>query len=227
MSLDMPTDVTGKLGVTRHRRRPISPSLIAGGFMVAVVVVVGIVAAFWTPYSLESTGDGGRLTGPSADFWLGTDKLGRDLFSQFISGATSALIVAVFTIIIAGILGLILGVVAAATVWWLDAGVSKVIDIMIAFPTLLLAMLVVTVRGASLSSAILAIGIVASSNVVIPKIPVVYSAVLIFLGQMVTGLIIDALLLGFFDSYKVCGALLIAGGLLLNARIDAASNATA
>ena len=90
MSLDTPTDVTGKLGVPRHRRRPISPSLIAGGFMVAVVVVVGIVAAFWTPHSLESTGDGGRLTGPSADFWLGTDKLGRDLFSQFISGATSA-----------------------------------------------------------------------------------------------------------------------------------------
>ncbi|MFN8047605.1 MAG: ABC transporter permease [Ancrocorticia sp.] len=168
MSLDMPTDVTGKLGVTRHRRRPISPSLIAGGFMVAVVVVVGIVAAFWTPYSLESTGDGGRLTGPSADFWLGTDKLGRDLFSQFISGATSALIVAVFTIIIAGILGLILGVVAAATVWWLDAGVSKVIDIMIAFPTLLLAMLVVTVRGASLSSAILAIGI--SGSAVIARV---------------------------------------------------------
>ena len=168
MSLDMPTDVTGKLGVTRHRRRPISPSLIAGGFMVAAVVIVGIVAAFWTPYSLESTGDGGRLTGPSTDFWLGTDKLGRDLFSQFISGATSALIVAVFTIIIAGILGLILGVVAAATVWWLDAGVSKVIDIMIAFPTLLLAMLVVTVRGASLSSAILAIGI--SGSAVIARV---------------------------------------------------------
>ena len=75
--------------------------------------------------------------------------------------------------------------------------------------------------------AILAIGIVASSNVVIPKIPVVYSAVLIFLGQMVTGLIIDALLLGFFDSTKVFGALLIAGGLFLNARFDAESNAPA
>ena len=69
--------------------------------------------------------------------------------------------------------------------------------------------------------AILAIGVVASCNVVIPKIPVVYSAVLIFLGQIVTGLIIDALILEFFDVYKVLGALLIGGGLFLNARIDA------
>ncbi len=71
--------------------------------------------------------------------------------------------------------------------------------------------------------AILAIGIVASCNVVIPKIPVVYSAVLIFLGQIVMGLAIDSMLLGLFDVYKVLGALLIAGGLFVNAKIDAES----
>ena len=75
--------------------------------------------------------------------------------------------------------------------------------------------------------AILAIGIVASCNVVIPKIPVVYSAVLIFLGQIVMGFAIDSMLLGLFDAYKVIGAVLIAGGLFVNAKIDAESKAGA
>ena len=66
-----------------------------------------------------------------------------------------------------------------------------------------------------------AIAIVAACNVVIPKIPVVYSAVLIFLGQIVTGLVLDALTAGFFDPYKAVGALLITAGLFLNTKIDA------
>ncbi len=168
MSIDLRPELDAKPAESKRSRRAWSPSFIAGVLMVSVTVAVGLIAAVWTPYSLDSTGDGGRLAGPSADFWLGTDRLGRDLFSQFISGATSALIVAVSTIIIAGIIGLVLGIAAAATVWWFDAGVSKVIDIMIAFPTLLLAMLVVTVRGASLSSAILAIGI--SGSAVIARV---------------------------------------------------------
>ena len=65
------------------------------------------------------------------------------------------------------------------------------------------------------------IAIVAACNVVIPKIPVVYSAVLIFLGQIVTGLILDALVAGHFDAYKAIGAVLITAGLFLNAKIDA------
>ena len=168
MSIDMRPELDPQPAAGKRVRRAWSPSFIAGIVMVSVVLLVGLIAAVWTPYSLDSTGDGGRLSGPTSEFWLGTDKLGRDLFSQFISGATSALVVAVSTIIIAGIIGLVLGIAAAATVWWFDAGVSKVIDIMIAFPTLLLAMLVVTVRGASLSSAILAIGI--SGSAVIARV---------------------------------------------------------
>src|ERR1035437_3192244 len=69
--------------------------------------------------------------------------------------------------------------------------------------------------------AFLAIAVVASCNIVIPKIPVVYSAVLIFLGQIITGLILDTLISGYSDIYKVIGAVLITAGLFLNAKIDA------
>lgn len=65
--------------------------------------------------------------------------------------------------------------------------------------------------------------IVASCNVVIPRIPVVYSAVLIFLGQIVTGLVVDALVSGVFDRYKALGAALVTCGLFVNAWIDARS----
>lgn len=75
------------------------------------------------------------------------------------------------------------------------------------------------------SGALLGIAIVASCNVVIPRISVVYSAVLIFLGQILTGLLLDAAMAGGFDAYKALGALLVASGLLVNARIDAQAEA--
>lgn len=156
--LDGPAQTTG---MKQARRWP--PSLIAGTIMVAVTTIIGIVAAFWVPYPPGSVGDGGRLDGPSSQFWIGTDRLGRDLFSQFMGGANSALIVAVSAVLIAGILGVTVGILAAATTRWVDVALLNLIDLMIAFPTLLLAMLIVTVRGASLSSAVIAIGIAGSA----------------------------------------------------------------
>ena len=155
---DGPQQSTGQ---NRARRWP--PSLIAGAIMVTVTAVVGVVAYFWVPYPPGSVGDGGRLDGPSSQFWIGTDRLGRDLFSQLMGGANSALIVAVSAVLIAGILGVTVGILAAATTRWVDVALLNIIDMLIAFPTLLLAMLVVTVRGASLSSAVIAIGVAGSA----------------------------------------------------------------
>lgn len=147
----------------QHPPRRWPPSLIAGVIMVGLTTLVGVIAQFWTPYSLDSVGDGGRLDGPSAQFWIGTDRLGRDLFSQLMGGANSAVIVAISAVLIAGILGIVIGVLAAATTRWVDVALLNFVDLLIAFPTLLLAMLVVTVRGASLSSAVFAIGIAGSA----------------------------------------------------------------
>lgn len=144
-------------------RKGWTPSLIAGATMIGITLMVGVVAYVWTPFPLAATNSGSRLEGPSGTFWIGTDRLGRDLFSQLMGGATSAIIVAASTVVVAAILGVTLGILAAATTRWFDNATSKLIDIMIAFPTLLLAMLVVTVRGSSLTSAVLAIGISASA----------------------------------------------------------------
>lgn len=149
--------------VPRAKRRAVSPSLVIGVITVGVTVLVGVISFFWLPYSIDSVGDGPRLAPPSAEFWIGTDRLGRDLFAQLMAGAQSALVVAVFSILIAGVLGVVIGSVAAFVSRWLDAVIVNFIDVLIAFPTLLLAMLVVTIRGPSLSSAILAIGVAGSA----------------------------------------------------------------
>jgi len=163
MSVDVtaPVDAVAAAPVARPRRW--SPSLIAGIVLVGLVAVVGLVSRFWTPYALDDTSSGTRLGGPTASHWAGTDRLGRDLFSQIMVGAGNALVVAVASMLIAGVLGVLAGVLAGATRRWVDVALLSVVDLLIAFPTLLLAMLTVTVRGASLSSAIWAIGIAGSA----------------------------------------------------------------
>lgn len=144
------------------RRRRVSPSLALSLLLLGAVLITAALSLVWTPYGLTEAA-GPRLSGPSGDTWAGTDRLGRDLATQLMLGARSALIVAVATMALAGALGVTLGIAAATAQRWLDVTVQTVVDLLIAFPTLLLAMLVVTVRGASLSSAIIAIGIAGSA----------------------------------------------------------------
>lgn len=118
---------------------------------------MALISLFWTPYSVgDMTGD--RLGPLGSDHWLGTDKLGRDLLSRVMIGARIAITVGFASVFIGAILGVIFGLVAGFAQRWVDESFSAMFDILIAFPTLLLAMLVVAARGASLSSAIIAIG---------------------------------------------------------------------
>lgn len=159
---------SGGNGGVDKKSRNFPPSLVAGVIMVGMTLLMGVVSFFWTPFPIDSVGDGDRLSGPTSQFWIGTDRLGRDLFTQLMTGAQSAIIVAIAAVVIAGILGVLIGILAASTTRWMDIALVNLVDLLIAFPTLLLAMLIVTVRGASLTSAILAIGI--SGSAIIARI---------------------------------------------------------
>ncbi|WP_425836841.1 ABC transporter permease [Microbacterium sp. PA5] len=141
----------------RPRRRR-SVNLAVGAVLFGLIAAVGILSVFWTPYAFDDT-EGGRLQPPSAEHWAGTDRLGRDLFTQLMIGARLALAVGFGSVAIAAVVGISLGLLAAVARRWVDDAVSSLLDIAIAFPTLLLAMLIVAWRGASLESAILAIGL--------------------------------------------------------------------
>jgi peptide/nickel transport system permease protein len=144
---------------TRGRR---SVNLAVGAVLFGAIAVIAIVSVFWTPFAPEDTG-GGRLQPPGAEHWAGTDRLGRDLFSQLMIGARLAMLVGLGSVAIAAVVGILLGLLAAVSARWVDDAVSSLLDIAIAFPTLLLAMLIVAWRGASLDSAILAIGLAGSA----------------------------------------------------------------
>lgn len=152
--------ITGSVPV---RRRP-KATLLIGLVLTGVIVLIALISLFWLPYPLADT-SGSRLEGPSALHLLGTDRLGRDLLSQLMWGARIALIVGICSVAIAAILGTIIGLIAAFSRPWVDDTLSAGLDVVIAFPVLLLAMLVVAVQGASLWSAVLAIGLAMSAVV--------------------------------------------------------------
>lgn len=149
------------IGGARSRR---SLTLGIGLVLVAIVLVVAVVSVFWLPYATSDT-SGGRLEHPDASHWLGTDQLGRDLLSQLMVGARIALAVGFGAVAIGAVIGITIGLLAAFATTWLDDTISAVLDILIAFPTLLLAMLIVAAQGASLGAAILAIGLAMSAVV--------------------------------------------------------------
>ena len=143
----------------------LTPAFLIGAALVGLHVVVGLMTLVWTPYD-PSAMTGGRLAAPSLAHWAGTDRLGRDLFTEILIGARIALTVGVGAVAIAAAIGVTVGLLAAFASRAVDDVLAATLDILIAFPTLLLAMLIVAASdGASLGTAILAIGVAASAIV--------------------------------------------------------------
>ncbi|MDT0440509.1 ABC transporter permease [Streptomyces sp. NPDC005840] len=146
------------------RRRGRSVTLAVGVTLAGLIALLALVSLVWLPYATDDT-SGGRLAPPGDGHLLGTDKLGRDLFTQLMTGSRIAVEAGLGSVAIAALIGVTLGVLAAFAQGWLDDTLAAFLDILIAFPTLLLAMLVVAARSATLGSAVLAIGLAQSAVV--------------------------------------------------------------
>ena len=145
-----------------HRPPKRSLTLFVGLLLVGLHLGIAILTLFWTPYDPSNTA-GGRLETPSLLHWAGTDRLGRDLFTQIMIGSRIALLVGTGAVTIGATFGVAVGLLAAFAIRLLDDALAAALDILIAFPTLLLAMLVVAAsETASLWSAIMALGIAIS-----------------------------------------------------------------
>ncbi|MDV3249952.1 ABC transporter permease [Devosia sp. BK] len=147
----------------QRQRRPLI--LWAGLILVGLHVFAGLLSLVWLPYDPTAMA-GGRLEGPSLLHWVGTDRLGRDLFTQMMIGSRIALTVGLGAVAIGAAIGVTLGILSAFATRWLDDALAATLDILIAFPTLLIAMLVVAASDtANLWSAIIALGIALSAIV--------------------------------------------------------------
>ncbi|MCG7208465.1 ABC transporter permease [Streptomyces arenae] len=160
------TDVLDEAPATTTARggRRRSATLLAGCTLTGLIALLALVSLVWLPYATDDT-SGGRLAGPGGGHLLGTDKLGRDLFTQLMTGSRIAVAAGLGSVLTAALIGVTLGVLAAFAQGWLDDTLAAFLDILIAFPTLLLAMLVVAARSATLGSAVLAIGLAQSAVV--------------------------------------------------------------
>lgn len=123
-------------------------------------VFLGVFGAWVAPYDPNASDFASMLSGPSAKHWFGTDELGRDTLSRIISGSRIAVTVALLSVAIALALGVLIGVIAGYFGGAVDSVLNRSQDVLFAFPTLLLAIIIVAVLGAGLLNATLAIAIV-------------------------------------------------------------------
>ena len=127
--------------------------------LVLVVIIVGsaILAPLLVPHDPNKINVRYRLKGPSAEHWIGTDQIGRDVLSRIIMGSRIALQVALFSISIAASCGLLLGMLAGYGPRWLDGAMVVLFDTVRSFPTIMFALAVVTLVGPSLNTVILVV----------------------------------------------------------------------
>jgi peptide/nickel transport system permease protein len=130
--------------------------------LLCIPLAAAVLSLFWTPYPLDDT-SGGRLEGPGAAHIFGTDRLGRDVASYVMAGARIAYSVGISATLIAAILGITVGLLTAWLPQWADNAASSFLDVLIAFPTLLLAMLIGATQGRSVWTAVISIGIACSA----------------------------------------------------------------
>lgn len=142
-----------------HTRRRVDASLIVGAVLVGAVVLAALISIVWTPYDPLFMDSAARLSGPGAEHWLGTDKFGRDVASSLLVGSRTTLLVGVVAVGVAALVGVPLGIIAAMSSRPVAAIVMRSMDILLAFPALLLAIMFSAVYGASTVMAMIAIGI--------------------------------------------------------------------
>ena len=144
----------------RSRWRPTAAAAV--GIVIIVVVTLGAIGAdVVAPFSPTSQNLRDRLQPPSATHLFGTDNLGRDILSRTVYGARVSLVVGVTAALLAGSLGVLLGLVAGYQGGWSDALLSRIADVQQAIPFLILAIAVAVIVGPSLTNVVLVLAVTA------------------------------------------------------------------
>ncbi|MCJ1709302.1 ABC transporter permease [Microbacterium sp. VKM Ac-2923] len=136
-----------------------------GILIVVLVLATALVSLIWTPFDPAAVDARARWSEPSWPHVLGTDNSGRDIASLLMAGARTTVIVAVGAGVVASVLGIALAALGSLTARWIRESVAVLVDILIAFPVLIIAMMISAVWGGSLAVVIWAVGIGFGVNV--------------------------------------------------------------
>lgn len=133
---------------------------VIGGFIVAIVVIVAALAPLLAPHSFADTDLLNTWSPPSAENWLGTDKLGRDILSRLIVGARTSLVVAGTVLAITLAVGVVAGMIAGYVGGRTDALLMRVVDLTLAFPEVVVAILIAAMLGPGVATVIVTLALV-------------------------------------------------------------------
>ncbi len=147
------TSAPGRPGPARGR----NPLVITGGLIIALLVLTAVLAPWLAPRSVSEQDLSRRLSPPTPENLLGCDELGRDMLSRLIYGSRVSLKVGLLVVLISGCLGLVIGMISGYFGGLLDEMLMRLIDILLAFPGILLAIALVAVLGPGLNHVILAL----------------------------------------------------------------------
>ncbi|MFZ1469152.1 MAG: ABC transporter permease [Paracoccaceae bacterium] len=139
-------------------------SALIGLTLTSAFVFVAIFAQLIAPYPIDAVA-GGVWEGPSANYWLGTDTIGRDILSRLIYGAQVTIFVALAASILSFSLGSFLGFLAAVKGGWVDQLLSRGVDLVMAIPSLIVALVLLSVLPLNLTVLVLVIGVLDSTRV--------------------------------------------------------------
>lgn len=143
------------------RRLRSNPPALAGAILLVVLLAVAAFAPLIATHDIFAQDLSARLQRPSALHWLGTDDLGRDIFSRVVYGSRITLYIAFLAALIAAPLGLIIGTTAGYIGGWTDTILMRLVDIFLSFPSLILALAFVAALGPGIENAIIAISLAA------------------------------------------------------------------
>lgn len=136
------------------------PTGMTGAVIVVLLLVFAVFGQALAPYDPTAMAFGDEFAPPSWEHPFGTDDFGRDILSRVLYGARISLLVGVIAVSIATLVGSSLGMVAGYGPRWLDEGIMRVMDVLFAFPTILLAITIMAMLGKGVQNAMIAIGIV-------------------------------------------------------------------
>lgn len=132
---------------------------VVGGLVILFIIIVGVLGPFLVKTDPNAQNILNKLQPPSKEHWFGTDNFGRDIFSRIVNGTKLTLTVGFLSVFIGGTIGVILGIVAGYYGGAIDTITMRLMDILLAFPGILLALAIVSVLGGSLVNVIIAVGI--------------------------------------------------------------------
>ena len=148
-----------RLWADAFRRLVKSRGATSGGVIFGLFVFMALAAPLLTPYDPIRLNVVESLEPPSARHWLGTDQFGRDVLARVIYGARVSMAMGVVAVTISVVLGLALGLVSGYYRGTVDLLVMRLVDVMLAFPGILLALVIIAVLGPNLGSAMIAVGV--------------------------------------------------------------------